>query len=87
MARPSSNVFPMDGTCNPKAVVQGKNYRFTLITDRILRMEYDPEGIFEDRPSQVVLHRNFPAPEFSVKEKNGRLEIDTKNYHLNYQAE
>ncbi len=87
MKNASTMTFPMDGSCNPGSVVQGKCYRFTLITERILRMEYDPEGIFEDRPSQTVLHRNFPTPEFTVKEKNGRLEIDTRHYHLNYQVE
>ncbi|MBQ8815577.1 MAG: DUF5110 domain-containing protein [Lachnospiraceae bacterium] len=76
--------FPMDGTCNPAACVQGDCYRFTLITDRILRLEYDPEGIFEDRPSQTVLNRNFPAPEYRVKDNSARLEIDTKHYHLTY---
>ena len=76
--------FPIDGNCNPKACVQGDVYRFTLLTPRILRMEYDPEGIFEDRPSQTVVQRNFPAPEFHVRDNNGCLEIDSHHFHLIY---
>lgn len=76
--------FPVDGSCNKAACVRGEWYRFTLLTDHILRMEYDPEGIFEDRPSQTVIYRNLPAPEFSVRDNGSRLEIDTKNYHLVY---
>ena len=84
MERPSARKFPMDGSCDPRAVVKGEHYRFTLLTEHILRIEYDPQGVFEDRPSQTVLFRNFPAPAYTVKEKNGRLEIDTVNYHLSY---
>lgn len=76
--------FPIDGSCNAAACVTGDCYRFTLLTDRILRMEYDPEGIFEDRPSQTVVCRNLPAPEFSFQDSGTCLEIDTKNYHLTY---
>lgn len=55
--------FYMHGSCQSAACVTGECYRFTLLTERILRLEYDPEGIFEDRPSQTVLRRNFPVPQ------------------------
>ncbi len=84
MDQTSKFILPSCGTGNPEAQVVGKHYRFTLLTEHILRMEYDPEGKFEDRPSQTVLNRNFPAPEFYVKDKDGVLEIDTKEYHLSY---
>lgn len=75
---------PMDGKCNPAAAVKGENYRFTVLTDRLLRMEYSPSGIFEDRPSQVVWYRNFSAPEFQVIDQGGSLEIVTKYFHVFY---
>lgn len=74
----------MDGSCRTDSCVTGDCYRFTLLTERILRMEYDPEGIFEDRPSQTVLNRNFPTPEYHVKDTEDRLEIDCLNFHLTY---
>ena len=52
---------------NEKNIVQGKNYRFTILTERLLRIEYSDEGIFEDRPTELVWNRNFPKPEFKVK--------------------
>lgn len=58
--------------------------RFTLLTERILRLEYDPEGVFEDRPSQTVLCRNLPVPDYTVRDSGERLEIDTKHYHMTY---
>ena len=76
--------FHMDGSCRKEACIIGDRYRFTLLTDRILRMEYDPEGIFEDRPSQTVINRNLPVPDFHVRDNGKTLEIDTKHYHLTY---
>ena len=76
--------FELSGQCDPKACVRGKHYRFTLLTDRILRLEYDPEGYFEDRPSQTVICRKFPVPEYHVRDTGDRLEIDTKHFHMVY---
>ena len=74
----------LDGRPNPKCVVQGKNYRFTVLTSQMLRMEYDADGEFEDRPSQVVWNRNFDCPEFTVRDQENCLEIDTEYFHLVY---
>ena len=41
--------------------IRGKNYRFTVLTDRLIRMEFDPMGIFEDRASQSIFYRDMPA--------------------------
>ena len=54
--------FPVNGKADPKACVIKGKCRFTVLTDRFLRLEYDPEGIFEDRPSQTVLNRCLPVP-------------------------
>ncbi|CAJ1195445.1 hypothetical protein CPR19088_GLDEOEPO_02390 [Companilactobacillus paralimentarius] len=32
-------------------VIAGKTYRFTVITDNLLRIEEDTTGKFEDRPT------------------------------------
>ncbi len=72
------------GLCDPKSVVQGEHYRFTVLTPNLLRLEYSESGRFEDRPSQVVLNRSFPSPEFHVVDEDGRLEISTVAFHLVY---
>ena len=65
------------GVCNEASVVRGAHYRFTVLTPNLLRLEYSESGVFEDRPSQVVLNRNFPTPEFHVVDEDERLEIST----------
>ena len=72
------------GACNPKSIVQGTHYRFTVLTPNLLRLEYSESGCFEDRPSQVVLNRSFPTPDFHVVDEDGRLEISTVAFHLVY---
>ena len=64
----------------------GRTYRFTVLTSRLLRMEYSPDGIFEDRPSQTVLCRDFPTPEFHVTEREGVLELSTEAFRLTYRG-
>lgn len=66
------------------AIVKGDNYRFTILTPQLIRMEYSKDGIFEDRATQSVLNRNFRVPEYKVIEDSESLEIITKNVHLIY---
>ena len=76
--------LPMNGKYREGACVVHGPCRFTLLTERILRLEYDPEGIFEDRPSQTVLCRDLPVPDYTVRDTGERLEIDTRHYHMIY---
>ena len=69
---------------NPDNIVQGEKYRFSLLTDRLLRLEYSPHGSFEDRATQSVWNRNFPEVSFSLVEKEDLLEIFTDRLHLIY---
>ena len=65
-------------------ICAGKNYRFTVLTGRLLRLEYDLAGIFEDRASQSVFYRNFPKNSFSVSRENGVLTLETDSLVLRY---
>ena len=67
-----------------EAVVAGDTYRFTVLTDRLIRMEYQREGRFVDEPTQTVICREFPAVEFRVMESENSLEIVTEHLHLYY---
>lgn len=64
--------------CAPDAVIRGERYRICVLTDRLIRLEYAEDGQFEDRPTQTVLNRNFPAVAYRLYEKNGKLELFTK---------
>ena len=69
---------------NEKSIIQGQKYRFTVLTERLIRLEYSEEGIFEDRPTKLVWNRNFEVPEFHVKEDEKYLELTTKYFKLYY---
>ncbi len=73
-----------NGVANKEAVVSGDKYRFTVLTTQLIRIEYNENGIFEDRPTKVVYNRNFEVPTFRVVEDETRLEIITEHIHLYY---
>ncbi|HEX7598287.1 MAG TPA: TIM-barrel domain-containing protein, partial [Polyangia bacterium] len=57
---------------------------FTVLTARLLRMEYSPSGQFEDHPSQVFWRRRLPVPEFTASRGEGGLTIQTPYLLLAY---
>jgi len=67
-----------------ECIVLGGCYRITILTERLVRLEYNKEGIFEDRPTQLVLFRNFEKPEFTIQQDDKYLEIATKYFRLEY---
>ncbi|GEN94089.1 glycoside hydrolase family 31 protein [Pediococcus ethanolidurans] len=71
---------------NSESIIKGTNYRFTVLTERLIRLEYSDNGQFEDRTTQVVQNRDFKKPEFQVfkNRKNHQIEIITKFIHLYY---
>ncbi|KAG9248915.1 putative alpha-xylosidase [Calycina marina] len=82
--------FSVDPVADPSIIVGGKSgqqYRFTVLTDGLLRYEWAEDGKFEDRPSTFAINRNFSKPEFRVKDGPSSLEIITKRFHLLYNNE
>ena len=69
---------------NPECVFKGNNYRITVLTERLVRLEYNENGVFEDYPTELVWYRNLPKPEFNVVETNSTLQITTKYFELFY---
>jgi alpha-glucosidase len=41
--------------------------RFTVLTDRLIRLEFHRDGRFEDRASQAFWFREQPVPEFRAE--------------------
>ena len=85
-------VFPLVASAahehNPKAaddavVVEG-NARFTVLTDRLIRMEWSENGSFEDRASLAIVNRRLPVPSFKVIRSEGSLTIKTSALTLIY---
>ena len=73
-----------EAIANKKSIIQGANYRFTILTERLIRLEYNDNGVFVDSPTQQVLYRNLKTPEFKVKEDPNFLVITTKYFKLTY---
>lgn len=69
---------------NVKNIVSGDKYRFSILTPSLIRLEYDNDGVFEDRASQSVFYRDFDATKFDVFHENDRLIIKTDNLILSY---
>ncbi len=76
--------FPSQAT--PAAVVSGPNVRFTVLTSRLIRMEYSRGNTFEDRASQAFWHRQQPAPTFKVTQTPAQIEIETEHLLLRYRV-
>jgi alpha-glucosidase (family GH31 glycosyl hydrolase) len=79
-----SPVFAPTPAARPGAIVSGERWRITVLTDGLVRLEWSPDGGFEDRASTLAVHRDLPVPAFSVAESDGALEIVTARFRLVY---
>ena len=64
--------------------IKGDNYRITMLTEGLVRLEYSPDGVFEDRGTQIALHRNFPKTEYRMVRTQDGIEIYSSRIHLMY---
>ncbi|WP_299216604.1 glycoside hydrolase family 31 protein [uncultured Aquimarina sp.] len=72
---------------NPKAIITSGQARFTVLTPRVIRMEWNNEKKFENRASFIVINRKTTIPKFDVTEKDGWLVIVTNELELRYKKE
>jgi alpha-glucosidase (family GH31 glycosyl hydrolase) len=83
---PPYATIPFEPLADPAAVVVFDAVRFTLLTPRVIRLEYDPDGRFEDRPSQTFWFRRQPVPKFNIGRDGSLLTITTDYLHLAYRS-
>ena len=84
---PLGKQFEVDFTkakVDKRAIVQGNNFRFSVISERVIRLEYASNGAFLDKPTQWIKKRNIGLPDFSVRQDANILEITTKYFSLSY---
>jgi len=67
-----------------KNIAKGENYRITVLTDRLIRLEYQKEGFFEDRATKMVVSRDFPEAWADINDCEDSLVIETKSLVLKY---
>lgn len=58
--------------------------RFTVLTSRLIRMEWAEDGKFEDRASFTIVNRYLPVPSFTKEYKDGGVIIRTDDVALVY---
>lgn len=75
---------PYNPAANPGAVVTADNARFTILTERLIRLEYSPDSMFNNNATITFVNRNMPVPWFEQKTENGRLIIKTASLQLSY---
>ena len=76
-----------DGSCFKGNIIEGKKFRISILTERLVRFEYSDSGKFEDRPTQKVIFRNFPKTDFTVTQTENLLQIITSYFTILYDKE
>jgi len=76
------NKIAFQPAADPAAIVRMGPYRFTVLTSKLLRMEFNPDGLFEDRPTQVVWYRELPVPAFTQSINEDSIHIETEHLLL-----
>ena len=75
----SKNLIP-----NQKNIVRGDKYRFSILSPRLIRIEYNKDNIFEDRATSLVVKRNFGDASFTTSQTDLTLTIITEYFTLTY---
>jgi alpha-glucosidase (family GH31 glycosyl hydrolase) len=60
-----------------RAMTQHGKTRFTVLTPRLIRLEWAEDGVFEDRASLTMVNRHLPVPEFTVHRNADTLSLHT----------
>ncbi len=61
--------------------------RFTPLTSRVIRLEYSPNGRFEDRRSQAFWFRDQPTPPHTITPAGDGLILETEHLRLEYRPQ
>lgn len=74
--------WPTQGKANENNIVIGRNFRFTILTSRLIRLEFSNAGEFEDRATQIVFYRDFPVCTYQVQRCGTVLQVDTEHLQI-----
>ncbi len=65
-------------------MITGKNYRITVLTNRLIRLEYSEKNEFVDKPTQVITNREFDEALFDTDRNAEGITINTGKLVLRY---
>jgi hypothetical protein len=69
---------------DPESVIKGDKYRLAVLTTGLFRLEYAPDGEFEDRASTFAVNRRLSKPECRFKQTDKGLELVTDRMRVFY---
>ena len=72
---------------NANVAYQDGHVRFTVITDKVIRLEWNKEGKFVDAPSFVAVNRTYPQTTYRVKNSKNEVQIATAALKLTYKKQ
>ena len=72
---------------NPASIVEYGQARFTVLTSRLLRLEWSGTGLFEDRGTYAFPTRYAPPPQYTTRSEGQMLTIDTGPLLLRYEKD
>ena len=68
-------------------VFRGNNYRISVLSDSLIRFEFNPSGNFNDYPTLFAYNRSFSQPKLSVEEDNQIIQIKNEKFTIEYHKE
>ena len=74
----------MLASADSKNIIKGNTYRITVLSERLIRLEYNKSGIFEDHKTSLVVNRSFPKVNFFRDTTENILQIKTSYFTLTY---
>lgn len=68
-------------------VFRGSNYRISILSDSLIRFEFNPSGNFNDYPTLFAYNRSFAHPKLTVEEDNQVIQIKNEKFTIEYHKE
>ena len=78
--------LPLSAQTADNVAYQDECVRFTVVTDGVVRLEWQPEGRFTDLPSFVASERDYPQTDYKVRRRGKTVEITTSKMILSYKT-
>ncbi len=73
---------------NSENIIKGEKYRFTILTERLIRFEYSPSGNFCDNLTQLVMNRKTDRSNYHITINDSKvLNFETPYCTVEYQKD
>lgn len=75
-----------NGICNAESIIKGEKYRFSLLSERLIRFEYSETGKFCDNLTPLVMNRKFDIVKYHILQNDDKsLIFETPYFTVEYQ--